>query len=64
VSTLQFGALLSDSGVTFHLWAPAAREVSLVLDRKTAMPKDESSSDAQHRNALLSLIGSAHPWAV
>jgi maltooligosyltrehalose trehalohydrolase len=41
VSTgLQFGALLSDSGVTFHLWAPAAREVSLVLDRKTAMPKD------------------------
>ena len=36
----QFGALLSDSGVTFHLWAPTAREVRLALDRKIAMAKD------------------------
>ncbi|MGZ5803685.1 MAG: alpha-amylase family glycosyl hydrolase, partial [Xanthobacteraceae bacterium] len=35
-----FGPLLSDSGVTFRLWAPATREVSLLLDRQTAMPKD------------------------
>jgi maltooligosyltrehalose trehalohydrolase len=34
-----FGPVLSDRGVTFHLWAPAARAVNLVLDRKIAMPK-------------------------
>ena len=28
----------SDRGVTFRLWAPAAREVSLVLDQPLAMP--------------------------
>ena len=36
----RFGPLLSDNGVTFRLWAPAARAVNLVLDRKKiAMPK-------------------------
>jgi 1,4-alpha-glucan branching enzyme len=35
----RFGPLLSDNGVTFRLWAPAARAVNLVLDRKKiAMP--------------------------
>src|SRR5215470_15253275 len=28
----QFGPLLTPSGVTFRLWAPAARSVELVLD--------------------------------
>ena len=35
----RFGPLLSETGVTFRLWAPAVPEVSLVLDRKIAMPK-------------------------
>ena len=36
----RFGPLLSDNGVTFRLWAPAAHAVNLVLDRKKiAMPK-------------------------
>src|SRR5262245_50398947 len=29
----QFGPLLTPSGVTFRLWAPAAKSVELVLDR-------------------------------
>ena len=40
----RFGPLLSDNGVTFRLWAPAARAVNLVLDRKKiAMPKGGAS---------------------
>jgi len=36
----RFGPLPSDNGVTFRLWAPAARAVNLVFDRKKiAMPK-------------------------
>ena len=35
----QFGPLLAHDGVTFRLWAPAAHEVSLVLDRKIPMIK-------------------------
>lgn len=35
----QFGPLLSNDGVTFRLWAPAARNVTLVLDRKLPMTK-------------------------
>ena len=38
-SGVRFGPLLSDNGVTFRLWAPAARAVNLVLDRKIAMLK-------------------------
>ena len=40
ISATRFGPLLSGNGVTFHLWAPAARAVNLVLERKIAMPKD------------------------
>jgi maltooligosyltrehalose trehalohydrolase len=36
----QFGPLLTDRGVTFRLWAPAAREVDLVLERRIPMRKD------------------------
>ena len=28
----RFGPLLSKAGVTFRLWAPAARQVSLIID--------------------------------
>ena len=38
-SGVRFGPLPSDNGVTFRLWAPAARAVNLVLDRKIAMLK-------------------------
>src|SRR5690242_5105138 len=37
----QFGASLTDHGVTFRLWAPAADRVKLVLDRKIPMPKSD-----------------------
>ena len=33
----RFGPLISDAGVTFRLWAPAARSVSLAFDRPAAM---------------------------
>ena len=36
----QFGPLLTDRGVTFRLWAPAAREVDLVLERRIPMRQD------------------------
>jgi malto-oligosyltrehalose trehalohydrolase len=36
---MRFGPLLTEGGVTFRLWAPAAREVSVVLDSAVAMPK-------------------------
>jgi len=35
----RFGPRLDDTGVTFRLWAPAAREVRLVLDRPHAMDR-------------------------
>lgn len=34
-----FGPLLTDAGVTFRLWAPAAHQVSLLLDKPHDMPK-------------------------
>src|SRR5262249_52239251 len=34
----RFGPLLDSEGVTFRLWAPAARHVELVLDRTCPMP--------------------------
>jgi malto-oligosyltrehalose trehalohydrolase len=37
----QFGPEVSDQGVTFRLWAPAARQVSLVLDAPVDMPKHD-----------------------
>src|SRR4051812_21735640 len=33
----RFGPLLGADGVTFRLWAPAAREVRLLLDKPHAM---------------------------
>jgi len=35
----QFGPLIDASGVTFRLWAPAARTVSLVLDKPFEMER-------------------------
>lgn len=35
----QFGPLLHEHGVTFHLWAPAARSIDLVLDRPITMER-------------------------
>ncbi len=35
----SFGPLLSDAGVTFRLWAPAAREVALLLDEPVPMTR-------------------------
>ena len=35
----RFGPLLDANGVTFRLWAPAAREVALLTDRTDAMQK-------------------------
>jgi maltooligosyltrehalose trehalohydrolase len=40
LSATQFGPLLTDRGVTFRLWAPAAQEVDLVLERRIPMRKD------------------------
>jgi maltooligosyltrehalose trehalohydrolase len=37
---LRFGPLLTDKGTTFRLWAPAARKVSLLLDKPHDMPKN------------------------
>jgi malto-oligosyltrehalose trehalohydrolase len=34
----RFGPLLTGRGVSFRLWAPAAREVKLVLDKPLTMP--------------------------
>ena len=36
----RFGPELSDNGVTFRLWAPAARKVELLLDAPQAMKQD------------------------
>ena len=36
----QFGPVLQNGGVTFRLWAPAAREVSLIVERPIAMSKN------------------------
>src|SRR5215831_1537491 len=35
-----FGPRLGPDGVTFRLWAPAARRVELLLDRAHEMPRD------------------------
>ena len=35
----QFGPLIDANGVTFRLWAPAARDVTLMLDRPHAMER-------------------------
>jgi maltooligosyltrehalose trehalohydrolase len=37
----RFGPLLREGGVTFRLWAPAARKVSVVLDRPLAMAGED-----------------------
>src|SRR5687768_5778715 len=39
---MPFGAELSDGGARFALWAPTAREVSLILDgRRVSMPEED-----------------------
>jgi maltooligosyltrehalose trehalohydrolase len=35
----HFGPFVSDAGVTFRLWAPAVKQVSLLLDAPIDMPK-------------------------
>ena len=40
MTTALFGPLLSKDGVTFRLWAPAAKAVNLVLERAVAMERD------------------------
>lgn len=37
----HFGPFVSDAGVTFRLWAPAAKQVSLLLDAPVDMPKND-----------------------
>lgn len=36
----HFGPFVSDAGVTFRLWAPAAKQVSVVLDEPIGVPVD------------------------
>lgn len=36
---IRFGPTLTDNGITFRLWAPAAREVALVLDKVHPMTR-------------------------
>jgi maltooligosyltrehalose trehalohydrolase len=40
ISTTRFGPLLTNRGVTFRLWAPAAWQVDLILDRRIPMRQD------------------------
>jgi maltooligosyltrehalose trehalohydrolase len=44
-ATLHFGPHITSTGVTFRLWAPAARRVDLVLDRDHPM---QASADGWH----------------
>ena len=43
----RFGPLLTEHGVTFRLWAPAARTVTLLLDRPVAMTRCGEWFEAQ-----------------
>jgi maltooligosyltrehalose trehalohydrolase len=43
----RFGPLLSDHGVTFRLWAPAAKSVQLVAGKSTPMQRDGGWFTAQ-----------------
>src|SRR5664280_2391578 len=47
----RFGPLVSDRGVTFRLWAPAASEVSVVLDTPIAMSKRDGWFKAHVKDA-------------
>jgi 1,4-alpha-glucan branching enzyme len=38
-NTLRLGPLLTGGGVTFRLWAPGAREVSVLVDEPFAMTR-------------------------
>src|SRR5262249_41421341 len=51
----RFGPLVTDHGVTFRLWAPTARSVSLLLDRKVAMLKGRAWLDLDVRQAKAGL---------
>jgi malto-oligosyltrehalose trehalohydrolase len=44
----QFGPDITDQGVTFRLWAPAARRVDLLLDRSIAMTRAENGWYSVH----------------
>jgi 1,4-alpha-glucan branching enzyme len=37
MTSVRFGAELHQSGVTFRLWAPAAKRVDVMLDRAHPM---------------------------
>ena len=39
-SNRKFGPLITETGVTFRLWAPAAQRVHLILDRAIAMTRE------------------------
>jgi maltooligosyltrehalose trehalohydrolase len=44
----QFGARLNPDGVTFRLWAPAAKRVDVVLDRRHALNRGEDGWFSAH----------------
>ena len=49
---MRFGATLDDSGVTFRIWAPAARRVEVMLDRAHPMqPQPEGWFELTVRDA-------------
>ncbi len=48
---LRFGPILSERGVTFRLWAPAARNVSVVVDAPVAMTKRDGWFEAHVEGA-------------
>jgi maltooligosyltrehalose trehalohydrolase len=44
----RFGPLITDKGVTFRLWAPAARRVDLLLDRTVPMTHEDDGWYTAH----------------
>ncbi|HXI07555.1 MAG: malto-oligosyltrehalose trehalohydrolase [Bradyrhizobium sp.] len=44
----QFGPLIRDDGVTFRLWAPAAKRVDLLLDRAMPMARGDGGWYTAH----------------
>jgi maltooligosyltrehalose trehalohydrolase len=44
----QFGPDITDRGVTFRLWAPAAKRVDLLLDRAIAMTRSQDGWYSAH----------------
>jgi maltooligosyltrehalose trehalohydrolase len=48
MSQTRFGPLVTDEGVTFRLWAPAARRVDLLLDRTVPMTREDGGWYTAH----------------